>query len=125
MFRIFREELDAVFREDGRLVWKLLAAAGVGSFVGLKVAFRASNDKMAAGWLGYAGIVALPILFAMMAVLGLSLKDVTNRRLREGQRVSLLLRWYLASGMLSLLLWVITAIIGAFVVLIVWASYSA
>jgi hypothetical protein len=125
MFHILREELDEAFRADGRLRWKLLAAALVGLVVGIKLTgkFWLSTEEAEHGGTPLASIciTGATILVSVVAVLLLSLKDVTKRRVEDGQAVNLLLRCYLCSGVLSLVLWMLTVIVVVLVATVGWA----
>jgi hypothetical protein len=123
MFHIFREELDSAFRAEGKLVWKLLGAIAVGVGIGLEVWLRLSNDEHIKGLdehikglFGCLCCMGAITVACVGAVLALSLKDVVKRRIYEGRPVSLLLRWYLASGLWSLGLWIATVMLGLFLV---------
>lgn len=116
MLQGFREQLDAVFREDGKLYWKLLAAVAVGVGVGLKLWYRYMNVPNVEAPIGCVCFTGATTAVSVFAVLALSLKDVVQRRIDEGRPVNLLLRCYLASGVLSLGLWIVTVILGMFLV---------
>jgi hypothetical protein len=112
MLHIFREVLDDAFREDAKLPWKLLAAAAVGAAIGVRVCFGLSNDGHAKGHLEFLCTTGAIAIVCVVVALLLSLKDVVKRRIREGKPVSLLLRFYLASGLLSFVFWMATVALG-------------
>ncbi len=122
MFFPFRDEFDAAFREDRKLVWKLLGAAVVGLCLGLKVWLGIANDKHG-GAVRCALLLGGAVAVSLVAVFALSLSDTVKRRISEGQPVNAVLRYYLAHGALSLMLWVATVIVGTFLVLILWGSW--
>jgi hypothetical protein len=55
----------------------------------------------------------------VFGVLCLSLKDTVRQRIENGKPVSTVLRAFFASGILSLVLWLISAVVLVFVVGIV------
>ena len=110
----FAEKLDSAFRADGKLGWKLLGAIAVGVGIGLKVWLGLWNDKNINGPFGCLCCTSATGVVCIGAVLALSLKNVVKRRIYEGRPVSLLLRWYLVSGLWSFGLWIATVILGLF-----------
>ena len=120
----FREELDALFRDDRKLLWKVFGAVLVGSCISVKWWSKFLGDQEVA--LTECLIVtAGTITVSVMAVLMLSLRDVVKRRIADGTPVSLCLRWYLAGGVWSLLLWIVTALAGTFLGIVLWGEWSA
>ncbi len=128
LFHVFREELDSAFRADSKLRWKLLGAVAVGVGIGLKAwSGPLPIDEKIKGPFGCLCCTGAITVVCIGAVLALSLKDVVKRRIYEGQPVSLLLRWYLASGLWSFGLWIATVMLGlslAAVFFDLWSSLS-
>jgi hypothetical protein len=117
MYIPFRKELDELFQTQPRVWLKMIAGAfvalavGLGSLGGLPPQER-NPFKI--------GIFALSLVFVgMFGVLCLSLKDTVRRRIENGKPVSIVLRAYFASGILSLILWLISVVVLVFVVGIV------
>jgi hypothetical protein len=91
----------------------VLVGAAVGLFGGLLSAGATENSRSVSPSVRMCIIGAstgATIVFTLGAALGLSLRDRLRRQLRVGSRVNPVLRLYFASGGISLLLWIATAI---------------
>jgi hypothetical protein len=108
----FSKEIDQAFRQDRNLPRKLIGAVIVGLSVGCVLVVRSShNDRRGPRPFVYACVIGLTIVACVLAVFGLSLRDVVRRRMHDGEHVNIVLRLYLASGLMSLILGIATAII--------------
>jgi hypothetical protein len=119
----FLDELNAAFREDRKLIWKLLGGAAVGLALAFEVCMPRPNDPQSLSLFARVFVVVGTVSASLFAVLALSLRDVVKARISDGQPVNIVLRWYLGSGVLSLGLWIVTAILGTVVAAIAWASW--
>ena len=111
----FKNEIDHAFRQDRNLPWKLLCGVVVGLGVGLSVLL----DPVA-GPAFQACAIGATVLLSVLVVLALSLKDVVHRRIAGGDAVNPLLRLYLASGKVSLVLWIGTALVTTLLACTLW-----
>ena len=104
-------QINAVFESERSLLLKLVAGAFVGFCVGASLARGwAANHLKNTPVLVYFTIVAGPIVLAVGLVFVLHLKDAVRRRIASGKPVHRVLRLLLASGWLSLLLWVVATL---------------
>jgi hypothetical protein len=106
MFIPFQDEINDLFESD-QSIWDKLKG---GAFVGVVVAAQKLPDDPIE--------LLLRMLFAgclaSVVVVLLSLRDVVWKRMLAGQRVSLVLRLYLAHGVMSIALGAVTFIVFAF-----------
>jgi hypothetical protein len=112
MYIPFREEFEDLFRNSGGIWLKI----GGGALVGILVAIGAVHRMIVNGLVEFdpvraVGTVVGTALIGALAVILLLLKDVVQKRIQAGQRVSFLLRLSFGMGVTSLLLWAITAIL--------------
>ena len=104
----FSRQINAIFESERSLLLKLVAGAFVGFCVGASLARGwAANHLKKTPVLVYFAIVAGAIVLAVGLVFVLHLKDAVRRRMAIAQPVHRVLRLLLASGWLSLLLWVV------------------
>ena len=107
----FSRQINAVFESERSLLLKLVAGAFVGFCVGASLACGwAANHLENIPVLVYFAIVAGAIVLAVGLVFVLYLKDAVLRRIASGKPVHRVLRLLLASGWLSLLLWVVATL---------------
>ena len=107
----FSRQINAVFESERSLLLKLVAGAFVGFCVGASLARGwAANHLEKTPVLVYFAIVAGAIVLAVGLVFVLHLKDAVRRRMARAQPVHRVLRLLLASGWLSLLLWVVATL---------------
>lgn len=111
----FKKEIEHAFRKGRNLPAKLLAAVVVGLSIGL-------HSLLVDGASVAFSVCALAacVLVCVVGVLALSVKDAVHRRIVAGERVGVLVRLYLASGKLSVALWLATAIVAALLACILW-----
>jgi hypothetical protein len=104
----FRRELNELFRKDRRVFLKIAGGLFVGAFVAAGAVGKLA-DVVAALFIAAAALVG------GLAVCALCLKDVVHRRIAAGEPTNVLLRAYLTSGKISLILWLTTAVLCAIV----------
>jgi len=115
----FKDEIDRAFQQDRNLPRKLLGAVVVGLAVGLGSALHAHPDERLVATLIYCTCMTGGSVLACVAgVFVLTLKDVVQRRIRDGETVNPVLRLYLATGALSLAMWFGTVIVATLLVCI-------
>jgi hypothetical protein len=100
----FRRELNELFRKDRRVFLKIVGGMFVGAFVAVGAVGKLA-DIVAALFIAAAALVG------GLAVCALGLKDVVHRRIGAGEPTNVLLRVYLTSGKISLVLWLTTAVL--------------
>ncbi len=107
----FSRQINAVFESERSLQLKIGAGAFVGFCVGASLARGwAANHLEKTPARVYFAIVAGAIVLAVGLVFVLHLKDAVRRRMASAQPVHRVLRLLLASGWLSLLLWVVATL---------------
>ena len=107
----FSEQIDKVFASERPFELKVGAGAFVGFCVGASLARGwAANHLEKTPVLVYFAIIAGAIVLAVGLVFVLHLKDAVRRRMAIAQPVHRVLRLLLASGWLSLLLWVVATL---------------
>ncbi len=121
MFLPVISEIDQAFREDGNLPRKLLASVALGlTLAWFAYEFGLPDTRGPVPAVVYACLTVITVAVCVGTVTALSLKDVVRRRIREGQTVSIVLRLYLVSGLLSLMLWVITTVFVTYLAATYW-----
>ena len=118
----FSEQIDKVFAAERPFKLKLGAGAFVGLFVGASLARGwAAEHHKETPVVVYLTIVGGSSVLAVSLVVMLRLKDVVRQRIASGQSVNVVLRLLLASGRLSLTVWVLFV----FAVSLFWAIAGA
>jgi len=106
----FHNEFDELFRGN-RSIWLKMAGAAAATdlIVLLSGALNAQPGGLGLG----PGTIAIVLVVAAVAGAGfailLSLKDIVARRRSAGRHVSWLLRLYFTDGVVSFMLWSVTA----------------
>jgi hypothetical protein len=117
----FHEDIEELFASDKSIALKLLGGAFVGGFLGLRLAVNDPNQRGPGFSPPTQAIIAVGgAIVGALIVLILPLRDHVARRLAQGKRVNPLLRAYLGLGnlVLSLVLWLVTALIATFTITI-------
>jgi len=115
----FRDELNEAYRTDRSIWMKIGGGAAVGAILGIASCVR---DRLGGGGQfdieSFAGVMLITGAAAIGAAAGLmlALKDVVQRRIGSGRHVNPLLRTYFGLGVVSLIVWFITAIVVAFAI---------
>ena len=115
----FSKQINETFESDRRLLLKLAAGAFVGVVLGISLSRRWAvahhNDTPV---FVYVAIVGGSIALAVGLVVILNLKDAVRNRVAHRKPVNVLLRLLLASGLRSLIVWVLLAFVASLVLAI-------
>lgn len=110
----FSRELNDLFRKDGLAWLKILGGGVVGAVVAVWTISKTAGAKgPKLGPTGRFWFVLATTIIGIVVALALTLKDVVRSRIDAGRPVNPLLRAFLGSGVLSLVLWVIVAFVAA------------
>jgi hypothetical protein len=115
----FSKEINAAFESDGRLPTKLWFGALFGLFFGVFMSINADPLKNSPP-LVFILLIGGFVVLAVVLVVVLSLKDVIRIRIASGQPVHVLQRLILASGYVSLTLWVLLAFVTTIIMAVAW-----
>jgi hypothetical protein len=97
---------------------KILIGALIGGVAGFSALLKQDKDQHLEPEMQIPILIGAAVAGGLAASL-LLVTDLVRERKMEGRHVPAILRWYFSSGLFSLVLWFVTAIVGAFVFAIV------
>jgi hypothetical protein len=106
----FSRELEQLFASDRHAALKILGGGVVGAGIGARAAF---GNEFKASTTAAVVVTIVVAVVAMVVVAALLLRDFLKQFQAAGQPVNAFLKYFLCKGVISLVLWIITAFVLA------------